>query len=246
MESRIVTTLHEISPTHKGPNTTTDAAKDQPHHAKNLAPDTTLPPERKDTPRVDPTPLHHVKDRAVPEPHQVTCLDSPHPGGTQELCESRGSCPGHPVPTTPYGLCGREATLNSNHTLDWTSHEGLSTTTDTKPDATLPPRTSVQHVTWKSRTQRHACIHTPRAPDTSATRKTRETSETCVSGFGAGSCGRRKPVDSLTKPLPLPCRITEPLTGNRYHQRENTHTHTPSKQTAGVKAFAATAGDVAT
>ena len=164
--------------THKGPNTTTDAAKDQPHHAKNLAPDTTLPPERKDTPRVDPTPLHHVKDRAVPEPHQVTCLDSPHPGGTQELCESRGSCPGHPVPTTPYGLCGREATLNSNHTLDWTSHEGLSTTTDTKPDATLPPRTSVQHVTWKSRTQRHACIHTPRAPDTSATRKTRETSET--------------------------------------------------------------------
>ena len=45
MESRIVTTLHEISLTHKGPNTTTDA-KDQPHHAKDLAPDTT--PRRKE------------------------------------------------------------------------------------------------------------------------------------------------------------------------------------------------------
>ena len=29
----------------------------------------------------------------------------------QELCESRGGCPGLPVPNSPYGLCGRKATL---------------------------------------------------------------------------------------------------------------------------------------
>ena len=32
----------------------------------------------------------------------------------QELCESRGGRPGLPVPNSPYGLCGRKATLNSN------------------------------------------------------------------------------------------------------------------------------------
>ena len=31
----------------------------------------------------------------------------------QELCESRGGRPGLPVPKSPYGLCGRKATLNS-------------------------------------------------------------------------------------------------------------------------------------
>ena len=30
----------------------------------------------------------------------------------QELCESRGGRPGLPVPDSPYGLCGRKATLN--------------------------------------------------------------------------------------------------------------------------------------
>ena len=30
----------------------------------------------------------------------------------QELCKSRGSRPGLPVPNSPYGLCGRKATLN--------------------------------------------------------------------------------------------------------------------------------------
>ena len=30
----------------------------------------------------------------------------------QELCESRGGRPGLPVPNSPYGLCGRKATLN--------------------------------------------------------------------------------------------------------------------------------------
>ena len=32
----------------------------------------------------------------------------------QELCESRGGRPGLPVPDSPYGLCGRKATLNLN------------------------------------------------------------------------------------------------------------------------------------
>ena len=30
----------------------------------------------------------------------------------QEVCESRGGRPGLPVPNSPYGLCGRKATLN--------------------------------------------------------------------------------------------------------------------------------------
>ena len=30
----------------------------------------------------------------------------------QELCESRGGRPGRPVPNSPYGLCGRKATLD--------------------------------------------------------------------------------------------------------------------------------------
>ena len=32
------------------------------------------------------------------------------------LCESRGGRPGLPVPNSPYGLCGRKATLNSTIT----------------------------------------------------------------------------------------------------------------------------------
>ena len=32
----------------------------------------------------------------------------------QELCESRGGRPGLPVTNSPYGLCGRKATLSSN------------------------------------------------------------------------------------------------------------------------------------
>ena len=31
----------------------------------------------------------------------------------QELCESGGGRPGLPVPNSPYGLCGRRATLNN-------------------------------------------------------------------------------------------------------------------------------------
>ena len=32
----------------------------------------------------------------------------------QELCESRGGRPDLPVPNSPYGFCGRKATLNLN------------------------------------------------------------------------------------------------------------------------------------
>ena len=32
----------------------------------------------------------------------------------KELCESRCGRPGRPVPNSPYGLCGRKATLNLN------------------------------------------------------------------------------------------------------------------------------------
>ena len=31
----------------------------------------------------------------------------------QELCESRGGCPGFPVPNSPYCFCGRKATLKN-------------------------------------------------------------------------------------------------------------------------------------
>ena len=34
----------------------------------------------------------------------------------QELCESRGGRPGLPVPNSPYGLCGREATFEEEGT----------------------------------------------------------------------------------------------------------------------------------
>ena len=33
---------------------------------------------------------------------------------TEVLCESRGGRHGIPVPSSPYGLCGRKATLNLN------------------------------------------------------------------------------------------------------------------------------------
>ena len=38
--------------------------------------------------------------------HVLTKLDC-----ASELCESRGVCPGFPVPNSPYGLCGRKAIL---------------------------------------------------------------------------------------------------------------------------------------
>ena len=40
-------------------------------------------------------------------------------GASSELrsCESRGGRPGFPVPDSPYGLCGRKATLNLNSEL---------------------------------------------------------------------------------------------------------------------------------
>ena len=35
----------------------------------------------------------------------------------QELCESQGEGPGLPVPNSPYGLCGRKATLEEENKL---------------------------------------------------------------------------------------------------------------------------------
>ena len=32
--------------------------------------------------------------------------------GAQALCESGGGRPGFPAPKSPFGLCGRKATLN--------------------------------------------------------------------------------------------------------------------------------------
>ena len=34
------------------------------------------------------------------------------PQSSGAVCESRGGRPGLPVPNSPYGLCGRKATLN--------------------------------------------------------------------------------------------------------------------------------------
>ena len=35
----------------------------------------------------------------------------------QELCESRGGSPGLPVPNSPYGLCGRKATVEEEQSV---------------------------------------------------------------------------------------------------------------------------------
>ena len=43
----------------------------------------------------------------------------------QELCESRGGRPGLPVPNSPYGLCGRKATLNWNFITGFARPEQL-------------------------------------------------------------------------------------------------------------------------
>ena len=52
----------------------------------------------------------------------------------EELCESRGGRCGLPVPSSPYGLCGRKATLNLNSDTQssgavrksrWTSWTGV-------------------------------------------------------------------------------------------------------------------------
>ena len=37
---------------------------------------------------------------------ELTCIRA------QELCKGRGGRPGLPVPNSPYGLCGRKASLN--------------------------------------------------------------------------------------------------------------------------------------
>ena len=59
-----------------------------------------------------------MTDRHAPKQHEAVrrhkrneacCLHKA--VSAQELSESRGGRPGFPVPNSPYGLCGREATL---------------------------------------------------------------------------------------------------------------------------------------
>ena len=59
----------------------------------------------------------HVKKEKNTQKSHVTeneCLLPPHKlkRRAQKLCKSRGGRPGLPVPNSPYGLCGRKATLN--------------------------------------------------------------------------------------------------------------------------------------
>ena len=46
----------------------------------------------------------------------------------QELCESRGGCPGLPVPNSPHGLYGRKETFNEPKDGTWVErgYEGSS------------------------------------------------------------------------------------------------------------------------
>ena len=39
----------------------------------------------------------------------------------QELCESGGDRPGFPIPNSPYGLCGRQATFELESSLSQSS-----------------------------------------------------------------------------------------------------------------------------
>ena len=50
----------------------------------------------------------------VREKLETELISSTTSNRAQELCESRGGRPGLPVPNSPYGLCGREVTLNLN------------------------------------------------------------------------------------------------------------------------------------
>ena len=53
-------------------------------------------------------------------PKSTFCADSYfgiRSAGAQEVCESRGGRPGLPVPSSPYGLCGRKATWKAKKML---------------------------------------------------------------------------------------------------------------------------------
>ena len=53
----------------------------------------------------------------------------------QELCEIRGDRPGSPVPNSPYGLCGRNATVN----LNWSNRaQGLCESRGGRPGLPVP------------------------------------------------------------------------------------------------------------
>ena len=59
----------------------------------------------------------------------------------QELCESRGGRPVLPVPNIPYGLCGREATLNLN-SVQFNSVQGGIYALGKAHNLCTPPRLS--------------------------------------------------------------------------------------------------------
>ena len=59
----------------------------------------------------------------------------------QELCESRGGRPGLPVPNSPYGLCGRKATLNLTERVQ--SSETVKEEVDVQGSPSLIVRTAL-------------------------------------------------------------------------------------------------------
>ena len=56
----------------------------------------------------------------------VKAIDQNEDDRARELCESRGGRPGFLVPNSPYGLCGREATLNLNSKKSTHLEAGIS------------------------------------------------------------------------------------------------------------------------
>ena len=87
-----------------------------------------------------------------PPPHyfaQREGFPSPVLQRSQELCEGRGSCPWLPVPNSPYGLCGRKATVSSNcHLHPW--------------------RFVPLHCAWLSNGERPPVLQSPRTWESSA------------------------------------------------------------------------------
>ena len=75
--------------------------------------------QRPESPMVNTTFINSTRNTS-----STICASAPN--RAQELCESGGGRPGLPVTDSPYGLCGRKATLNVNilniiHRLDFFS-----------------------------------------------------------------------------------------------------------------------------
>ena len=78
---------------------------------------------------------------------------------TQEVYESRGGRPGLPVPNSPYGFCGRAATLNLNWSDTLCRFQGFiellikpyevsQTLSSTKTGQTFVSRLGVRQLAW--------------------------------------------------------------------------------------------------